>query len=242
MGADVLLRDEDEQYTLELLNLVPDLEDAVLEYNLNPDDNFAKRQVENGLKMAGNVALATIDELKKQLELNPDDSAIQNRLKQTIDSALGLGIITGSLTGGFKATGLVLRGGEALTVGGAKIANKAYALSKQNILEPIAKTDTATAIKANVIESIPGTFRQGGLAYELVSEPIRGIAKKIPAINTALAKGLTSQAGMPIQLFRDYLSYIGRVRGVELNIDSQLIKLNKLMKDSDVDPEDITRH
>ena len=227
--ADVLLRDSDEQFTMDLLNIIPELEDDILAYNLDPSDNFAKASLKTELEKAGPAVIETINQLKEQLKLNPEDTGIETKLKQTIDSALGLGLITGTLAGGFKLGGLGFRGLETLTSGGAKIANKAYALTRQNILEPIAQTPTVMTAKAKVVETIPGTFKQGGTAYEIIGN-----------VNTALGRGLTSAAAMPKELFNASLEQTGKIRGAELKIDAELKKLSKLTKKTD-DNADISR-
>jgi len=235
ISADAMMREEDEQFTNDILKLLPELEEPTLNAVDNPDDPEAQETLKNSLANAGNFALDKVNKLTEALELNPDDSALKNKLKQFADSAVGFGLITGTLATGFKLGGLGLNktsqvlASEAMTKGGQKVASKLNAL-KEGVLEPIAQSPSVIATKAKVVESIPKTFRQEGQAYEMVA-----------ALNTGLARGLTSSAAMPKKLFESYLNQVGFLKGGQLFIDKEMKTLSNLVKKKDASIPDVNK-
>lgn len=172
--ADVLTRDKDEQFVIDLIAQYPEAEEYV-------------------------AALA----------INPDDTMAEARLKQTVDSAIGAGIVNIAL---LPALFVIRRGGR-------KLFGKQKAFKTDSITKPIANTETRTAHGTRVREVGNGIFNQSSKITELVGK-----------INTGLGRAFTSKAGLPDPLFKSYIRKSRFAESKDLGIQVEAKKLSNIFK------------
>ncbi len=178
--AEVIQKDEDEQYLKEMMDLF-------------------------GLKGKSKE----VDELVTKLDINPDDTASERLLKQTIDStgvAVSLGI---PLTLAFGI----------LKHGGAKAIGKVKALKKDKITTPVTNTADNIASNVEVVQQSPGQFLQRGKMSSAVAK-----------INTKLGRVFRSKAAMPDQIFKAYIKKNKYAEGKELLVKQGAKDLEEAIK------------
>ena len=173
-GADVLTRDTDEQYLVDVLSLVPELEEPL-----------------------------------SALAINPDDSIMEARLKQTIDAA--------ALTGVFGA--LTVPTVEVLKRTAPRLINKARAVNVSDITKPVVNSAKRVATNVGSIEIAPGIFNQKATISELVGD-----------INTKIGRVLLSTAGMPKELSKSYIKKTRYAESIEPIIRREVKKFEELTK------------
>ena len=174
--------------------------------------------------------------LAAAITINPDDTIAEKRLKQIADSALGAGVASGLIKG--------------LGFAGRKTLGKAQAL-RQKVTEPLEETFDKTPIEAKVVETAPNEYRQQGKIRQTVGKINTGLGRmftsvdpyiqKAGKINTKLGRMLTSTAAMPKGMFDSYLKSRGFVEGMDLIVQGEAKKLDKLIKETKVNREDVNR-
>jgi hypothetical protein len=155
------------------------------------------------------------EELAAAITINPDDTVAEKRLKQIADSTLGAGV----------ASGLI----KSLGFAGRKTLGKAQAL-RQKVTEPIEETVDKTPLEARVVETAPNEYRQQGKIKQTVGK-----------INTGLGRLFTSTAGMPKSMFDSYIKSKGFPEGMDLIVQGEAKKLDKLIKKTKVNRQDVNR-
>jgi hypothetical protein len=160
------------------------------------------------------------EEVLQQLAIDPDDGVAERRLKQIVDSAIAGGVIAIPAAVAFK----LLKGG------GRKLLGKFNSVRNEGITTPITPSPTATATRATVEETTPGTFRQRGQ-----------IGQAIAKINTKLGRALTSTAGLPQPLFEAFIRKNQFVQASSALIQKEARALEKVLKNSDVDKQLVNR-
>lgn len=160
------------------------------------------------------------EEVLQQLAIDPDDGVAERRLKQIVDSAVVGGIIAIPAAVALK----LLKGG------GRKLLGKFNSVRNEKVTTPITSTPTATATKATVEETSPGTFRQRGQIGQVVAK-----------INTKLGRAFTSMAGLPQPIFDSVIRKNQYVQAADALIKKETKALEKLLKTSNVDKQLVNR-
>ena len=155
------------------------------------------------------------EELAAAITINPDDTVAEKRLKQIADSTLGAGVASGLIKG--------------LGFAGRKTLGKAQAL-RQKVAEPLEETIDKTPLEARVVETAPNEYRQQGK-----------IRQTIGKVNTGLGRLFTSTAAMPKEMFDSYIKSRGFVEGMDLVVQGEAKKLDKLIKKTNVNRQDVNR-
>lgn len=153
--------------------------------------------------------------LAAAITINPDDTVAEKRLKQIADSTLGAGV----------ASSLI----KSLGLAGRKTLGKAQAL-RQKVAKPLEETVDKTPLEARVVETAPNEYRQQGK-----------IRQTIGKVNTGLGRMFTSTAAMPKEMFDSYIKSRGFVEGMDLIVQGEAKKLDKLIKETKVNRQDVNR-
>jgi hypothetical protein len=153
--------------------------------------------------------------LAAAITINPDDTVAEKRLKQIADSTLGAGVASSLI----KSLGFI----------GRKTLGKAQAL-RENVAKPLEETIDKTPLEARVVETAPNEYRQQGK-----------IRQTIGKVNTGLGRLFTSTAAMPKEMFDSYIKSRGFVEGMDLIVQGEARKLDKLIKKTKVNRQDVNR-
>mgnify|MGYP003636081653 FL=1 len=222
VGADLFQRDEDEQYTVELIDMFgPESEEEILAL-------YSDAESAEGLDAAKNFVARKAQEYADALRLNPNDTVAERRVKQLQDA--GVLDAAGSLVvrGAIAAAKLFGKGAKGVS----KTYSKSKAIKEDKVLEPVegsaSTLDSGPTVAKDVeaIEIAPQQYRQRGKLVEYIGKA-----------NTGVGRLFTSQAGLPKKLFDSYLKKKNFVESADLEIKGQAKKLNKELKGSKVDRE-----
>lgn len=222
VGADLFQRDEDEQYTVELIDMFgPESEEEILAL-------YSDAESAEGLDAAKNFVARKAQEYADALRLNPNDTVAQRRVKQLKDAgvldAAGSLVVRGAIT----AAKLFGKGAKGVS----KTYSKSKAIKEDKVLEPVEGSASTldsgptVAKDVEVVEIAPQQYRQRGKLVEFIGKA-----------NTGIGRLFTSQAGLPKKLFDSYITKKNFVEAADLEIKGQAKKLNKELKGSKVDRE-----
>ena len=209
VGADVLQRDADEQYFVDLVGkLGPDAEDALARLELDPNDGAAERRLKQItdsflFETAAMGLIKGITTTPKVAKLGAKGAA--NVARQSKDK------LVEAIDASQKATPYLVEGMKAAT---KNVIGKARAVNQNKVLTPIEGTKNAVPVKVDVVKLPNNEYRQQGFIKEIIGR-----------VNTGAGRLFSSQAAMPAPLFKADLR---RRRSVESQANLVKYEVNRL--------------
>jgi len=188
-------------------------------------------KIVNDADVVENEYLKTALNLSAELSIDPEDTAVQKRVKQFQESLAVAGLATGVI----KTIGTTFKlGTKGLKLGVNKLKAKKQAID-DGILDVLEDSSTTRINKSAVEETVTPT---GDVVYTQRNAITEVLAK----INTKAGRLLSSTAALPKELYKASILRSRADKAFTLSVKDNIEQLQKVQKEDDVSDELIAKY
>ena len=188
-------------------------------------------KIVNDADVVENEYLKTALNLSAELSIDPEDTAVQKRVKQFQESLAVAGLATGVI----KTIGTTFKlGTKGLKLGVNKLKAKKQAID-DGILDVLEDSSTTRINKSAVEETVTPT---GDVVYTQRNAVTEVLAK----INTKAGRLLSSTAALPKELYKASILRSRADKAFTLSVKDNIEQLQKVQKEDDVSDELIAKY